>query len=223
MRRERETPRTPKAPVINEVVRREIRGMFGEQYRMLEKLMHGPGELTFIEAREHPQTQELQFKHGLRIAAIAERSGWPGPTMVGYEATGCLGLILENARQFPELQERLLPFMEQALFAGELEPDLYATYLDDVMLRTGVGQVYGTSMTRGDDGRYSLQLPVADIAHLDQRRAEIMLPPVSAELAALNSPEYEAHLELANTRSPWKQADAPARSPRKGARTRSKG
>lgn len=211
----------PALPLINELVRREIRGMFGEQYRLLGALMHGPQELTFLEAMDHSRTKELQFKHALRVAAIMERSGWPGPIEVGFEAAGCLSMVLDHARQFPEIQQRILPIMERAFYRGEVEPGLYATYVDDVMLRAGAGQIYGTSIVQRPDGLYALELPVADIAHLDQRRAEILLPPIAEQLAEYNSAEHLAHVALANQRSPWKKRRAAGHGSRKGSGSKS--
>lgn len=65
-------------------------------------------------------------------------------------------------------------------------PQVYAIYLDGLLMALGRAQRYGTQLQEVSPGWWGLAAPVEDIRQLDQRREEIGLEPVFLYLLEAN-------------------------------------
>ena len=75
----------------------------------------------------------------------------------------------------------MLPLVEKAYRSGGLSGQSYALLLDRVLVREGKPQVYGTQAKRFEEwkGQEPALEPIEDEANVDERRAEVGLPPIS--------------------------------------------
>lgn len=117
-----------------------------------------------------------------RVVEVVDAYGWPTPALVGADGVNAAFLIVQHADL--AIQERMLPLVEAAYEAGDLPGQSYALLLDRVLVGRGEPQVYGTQtapVNEWADGEPQI-LPTVDDATLDERRAEVGLPPVAVYL-----------------------------------------
>src|SRR4030095_16431980 len=107
----------------------------------------------------------------------------------------------------------MLPAIEQAHARGDLKGEAVAMLVDRVQVHEGSPQTYGTQISL-HDGRWVLD-PIADSAHVDERRARMGVPPPAEDLALVDSGLYE-HQE----RPPREGGGAMAYASRHGSRLR---
>lgn len=128
---------------------------------------------------------EANAGHADRLGRHVEADGWPGLRRVGPDGTDAAWMLAEHADAANERRRGWLGPLREAVERGEADPRHLATLADRVAAVAGEPQPYGTIVLLADDGEVEFPLPVADPAQLDRRRAEIGLPPVAAEAAAL--------------------------------------
>jgi hypothetical protein len=87
----------------------------------------------------------------------------------------------------PAFQEKVLPLVEAAYRRGDLAGQDYALLLDRVQVDQGKPQVYGTQAKAPSEwtGGEPVLQPIEDEAHVDERRAEVGLPPLAEYLKLL--------------------------------------
>ena len=110
------------------------------------------------------------------LRAIMDRYGWPGRGLVGADGASAAWLV---AQHVAGLQHEVLRLM-RALPPGEVSPTDMALLEDRVLVSDGKPQRYGTQLTWAKE--FS---PIEDIAHLDERRAAVGLPPLSVYLCMM--------------------------------------
>jgi hypothetical protein len=110
------------------------------------------------------------------LRAIIDRHGWPGRSLVGADGASAAWLI---AQHVGGLQHEVLRLM-QAQPPGEVSPTDLAMLEDRVLVSDGRPQRYATQLTWANEFN-----PIEDIAHLDARRAEAGLPPLSVYLCMM--------------------------------------
>lgn len=126
--------------------------------------------------------REVTTRNADRLAAILDRYGWPGRTLVGAEAARRAWLVAVHADRQLDVQRRALRLMASAVTAGEAEPAQLATLRDRVLVNEGHRQVYGTQIADVVDGE-PVPWPTEDPQRLDARRAEVGLEPVAVHRA----------------------------------------
>jgi hypothetical protein len=119
------------------------------------------------------------------LKAVVERRGWPGRSMVGAEASEGAFLIVQHAVQDSAFQARALALMQAGVDRGEVSGSDVAMLADRVAVHRGQPQRYGTQ-AKLVDGRLVLD-PIADSAHVDQRRAALGMPPLREYVRLLDS------------------------------------
>lgn len=124
------------------------------------------------------------------LKAVVARRGWPGRSMVGVEASNAAFLIVQHAVHDSAFQTRALSLMERGVATGEVRGADVAMLADRVAVHRGQPQRYGTQ-ARLLDGRLVLD-PIADSAHVDERRAALGMPPLAVYVRVLDS-MYTAH------------------------------
>jgi hypothetical protein len=124
------------------------------------------------------------------LKAVVARRGWPGRSMVGVEASNAAFLIVQHAVHDSAFQARALSLMERGVATGDVRGADVAMLADRVAVHRGQAQRYGTQ-ARLLDGRLVLD-PIADSAHVDERRAALGMPPLAEYVRVLDS-MYTAH------------------------------
>jgi VWFA-related protein len=103
-----------------------------------------------------------------KICTLLKTRGWISNSLAGEQGTsGFLFLLKNNTSN--ELQRALLPLVAKAAEKGELKRDvLLASYIDNVRVRAGFKQWFGTQSVERDGFLYLL--PIENEAKVDERR-----------------------------------------------------
>lgn len=110
------------------------------------------------------------------LGPVLDRYGWPGHRMVGEEAANAAWLLAQHADASPVLQRRALELLTSAAASGDATSRQLAYLMDRCQVNQGLPQTYGTQYVTGPDGQLAPH-PIADIAHLDERRARAGMEP----------------------------------------------
>ena len=119
------------------------------------------------------------------LGAVVGRHGWPGRSLVGAEAANAAFLIVQHAVHDTAFQARALALMERGVASGEVPGADVAMLADRLAVRRGRPQRYGTQ-AKLVEGRVVLD-PIADSAHVDERRAALGMPPLKEYVRVLDS------------------------------------
>ncbi len=156
-----------------------------DQYRQVENLAEIDRQLT------------------AELKQIFYAKGWPTIHLVGIDASNAALLILTHSPDHA-FQHELLPQLESLSDSGKIDGSALATVVDKELVASGQLQRYGTQF-KFLNGQMAM-FAVEDPAHLDDRRAQIMLMPMDAYRSLL-AEIY--HLSVSS------QIVNPATSPRK--------
>ncbi len=126
-----------------------------------------------MEPEKLARMQAVDGEHTARMKAIIVEHGWPGRSLVGEDGAHAAWLLVQHAE--PTFMAQCLPLMEHAVSRKEASAKDYAYLVDRVRMNQGKPQIYGTQFTSGADGKLALY-PIADAAHVDERRRAIGLP-----------------------------------------------
>lgn len=118
-----------------------------------------------------PQSAEWAREH-LRVF------GWPRDERRAVR----LAIVIKHAGD-AGLALQALPHIE----ALRHRPQVYAIFVDGLLMASGRAQRYGTQLEETAPGWWGLAPPVEDAGQLDQRRAEIGLEPVFLYLLEANA------------------------------------
>ncbi len=117
------------------------------------------------------------------LMAIVRRYGWPTRDLVGVQAASAAFLV---AQHNPQIQPEALRRMA-ALPPGQVSPSDLAMLRDRVLVRQGNPQIFGTQLKEPSPGQALQFAPILDLPHLDARRAEVGLPPLSTYMCMMRS------------------------------------
>lgn len=131
------------------------------------------GEL--FKARYHPLMQQCHEENALLLEQFLEKYGWPLPSEYG-QAHETAWMIAIHAISRPDLLKRVLKIFED----NNIKDGCYARLYDRIELYQGRKQKYGTQFFTSKYGWYVRDL--ADPTHVDERRKEVNLPPLSVAL-----------------------------------------
>ncbi|GIJ45543.1 hypothetical protein Val02_24290 [Virgisporangium aliadipatigenens] len=118
-----------------------------------------------------------------RLAEIMDEHGWPTVALVGAEGARRAWLIAQHADRQLDVQRRAVRLMERAVADGQADAAQLAFLRDRMLTNEGRPQVYGTQIAGVEDGR-PVPWPVEEPERMDQRRAEVGIPPFAAYTAA---------------------------------------
>ena len=130
---------------------------------------------------------EGDFERTERLKEILAEHGWPTYDLVGEDGEDAAWAIAQHSDQDPAFQAEALDLLRVAVEAGQASPGNLAYLTDRVAVGAGEPQTYGTQVGCGPDGP-APATPIADEGAVDQRRAEVGLPPLAdyyAEMAAI--------------------------------------
>lgn len=123
------------------------------------------------------------------LRALVERDGWPTRARVGKEGLNAAFLLVQHADEDTAFQAWVLPHVERAFRAGEMEGQAFALLTDRLASARGTPQEFGTQ-TDFRGGRIIVQ-PIRDSANVDVRRAAVGLPPMAEYLRVLDSVYFQ--------------------------------
>jgi hypothetical protein len=153
----------------------------GRLVRMRDEDQAARGVIYGSDASKTPPESMAQLrvsdaKRTDELKQIVAEKGWPTIALVGIDASNGAMLVLTHTPDHAWL-EQLLPQLQQLADAGKIDASPFAMAVDKQLVAEGKLQRYGSQfMYIG--GKISMYA-VEDPAHLDDRRAEALLPPIS--------------------------------------------
>lgn len=120
----------------------------------------------------------------LKVTAILDKYGWPGPEEVGVSGNRALFLVIQHADL--DIQLKYLPMARGAVEAGKLKAGSLALLEDRIAVRQGRDQVYGSQIGCDMISNTYYLMPVTDPDNLDKRRAAMNLPLIQTYLRGFN-------------------------------------
>jgi hypothetical protein len=115
------------------------------------------------------------------LKGIVNEIGWPAYSDVGKDGGEAAWLLVQHADADPKFQRQCLDLMAE-LPKDEISQSNFAYLTDRVLLAEDQKQVYGTQFV-AQDGKW-VPAPLEAAESVDERRAEVGLPPL-AEYAAM--------------------------------------
>lgn len=100
-----------------------------------------------------------------RLKQIIRQYGWPGFDLAGTDGEGTAWGIVQHSDNDRAFQKRCLPLLQAAVKRGQATPANAAYLTDRILWGERKPQVYGTQRNT----------PIADAAHVDERRASVGL------------------------------------------------
>lgn len=111
--------------------------------------------------------------------------GWPSPAAIDSDGVTAVFLMVQHADRDTAFQAAMLPLVQAAYRAGDLDGQSVALLTDRVAKARGRPQIYGTQTTF--QGREPVFDPIEDSAGVDGRRAGLGLPPLAVYKQKLDS------------------------------------
>jgi hypothetical protein len=111
------------------------------------------------------------------VEHILGKYGWLGPDEVGGKASMAIFLVIQHSDSLTQVT--YLPMMREAAQKGKARPEDLALLEDRVLCEQGKGQIYGSQVRSGKDGKYTF-FPIADEANVNKRRAAVGLEPLES-------------------------------------------
>lgn len=123
------------------------------------------------------QMQRADARNLPRVTAIIDKYGWPGNSLVGRSGSLAAFLVIQHSDL--ATMQKYLPQMRQAAAKGELAKQNLALVEDRVLTFQDKPQIYGSQLhTNRATGKTEF-FPIADEAHVDERRATMGLEPLA--------------------------------------------
>ena len=161
---------------MDSILARELVTMATDDLRLREEL----GRDGSLFEGYNPQMRALHERNADRLAEIIDSRGWPGLAVAGREGADAAWLIAPHAISRPGLMRRVLEILRNEA-DGSVRPSQLAMLEDRIRVFEGRAQRYGTQFDWDERGELS-PLPVEDAANVDERRAQVGLPPLAAAL-----------------------------------------
>jgi hypothetical protein len=115
------------------------------------------------------------------LAAVVDRYGWPGRSVVGKDAAHAAWLLIQHDSQDIAFQKNCLSLMLKAR-KGEVASVDIAYLMDRIRVNEGKKQRYGTQLEFQDNGSRVVLKPVENPERLDDLRREVGLQPIAEYL-----------------------------------------
>jgi hypothetical protein len=134
----------------------------------------------------HPEMEAVHLENAALLERVFDAVGWPGRQALGDDGAAAAFLILQHAISRPDLQRRGLDLMLEAIPRGDANA-IDAAYLSDrIAVFEGREQTFGTQFDWDAAGQLS-PAPVRDVASVDERRADLGLPPLADSIAEMRA------------------------------------
>ena len=130
----------------------------------------------------HLEMQAVHEENAGGLDDVIAAWGWPTSELVGDEGAEAAWLIAQHAIGLPPFQRKCLRLLKVAVAAGKAPAWQMAMMPDRIRTFEGRPQVFGTSFDWDEDGEISPR-PIEDPDGVDQRRAQVGLPPLAEAVA----------------------------------------
>src|SRR5262245_30015311 len=173
-------PERPSPRVLAEA-RRELE----ERGRADQAVREGFGVGGQLDTTQLRKMMQIDSSNTAWLKAYVARWGFPTSAQVGQEAVDAAFYVVQHAVQDTAFMRAMLPAIEEAHSRGDLKGESVAMLVDRVQVHQGQPQTYGTQISL-HDGHWVLD-PIADSAHVDERRRRMGLPPLAVYLRMADS------------------------------------
>ncbi|WP_430391736.1 DUF6624 domain-containing protein [Dyella sp. 20L07] len=183
-----EPPRLSMEPhlPIQPALRQELRDMFkADQKTRLAFIKSGMKDGS----PEQKAVMDVDAANIKRIKAIVDQYGFPTADMVGRNGVSAMFFLAEHAETDTAFMNRVLKLTHPLVENGQLGHQAYALMVDRQLVLQGKPQIYG-SQTKIENG-HSVPSPIADPAHLEERRAAMGMG-TEADYLKENDEAYQA-------------------------------
>lgn len=134
----------------------------------------------------HPEMIAVHDENANLLARAFDAIGWPGRHVIDDDGASAAFLVLQHAIGRPDIQRRGLQLMLDAIPRGQAN-SLDAAYLSDrIAVFEGRDQTFATQFDWDAQGQISPS-PTRDPGTLDQRRADVGLPPIAEAIAEMRA------------------------------------
>lgn len=123
------------------------------------------------------QMQRADARNLPRVTAMIDKYGWPGNSLVGRSGSLTAFLVIQHSNL--ATMQKYLPLMRQAAAKGELAKQNLALVEDRVLTFQDKPQLYGSQYHYNETTGQPEFFPIADEAHVDERRASMGLEPLA--------------------------------------------
>jgi hypothetical protein len=157
---------------INKGLRSQLLKMRNEDQDVRKRALALPPDRQGSLASEMQHTDQNLTR---KLEEIVANYGWPTISLVGLEASQAAATILIHSRDHI-FQQALLPMLDQMVEKNEIAGSDIALLKDKLLVAQGQPQEFGSQFTVRA-GKMVMD-PVEDPGHLEQRRAQYLLPPM---------------------------------------------
>ncbi len=183
---------------IDKPLRAQLRAILDEDQKYRRQM----ADVEKKSGRDSPEmralwkiTAQKDAENLAKVTAILDTRGWVGPDLVGNDGSNAIFLVIQHANL--PTQQKYLPVMRAAVKEKKARPSDLAMLEDRVALGEGRRQTYGSQLrSNPKTGKYELS-PLDDPDHVDERRADVGLPPLAEYLKhwalTWNVEEYKKH------------------------------
>ena len=126
--------------------------------------------------------EEVRLEHADRLRTILSRHGWPEAERFGADGQQAAWTILMHSISRPDLMRYGRDLLAESVEAGSSPRHLLTRMEDRILTLEGKAQMYGTILDWDAEGVLRC-LPLRDPDTVDERRAEVGLPPLAEHLA----------------------------------------
>ncbi|MEU5425905.1 DUF6624 domain-containing protein [Streptomyces olivoreticuli] len=172
-------PRPSRSDIARELIDRAGRSA-GQPWRIPV-----PGDTSPLSAQDHVDQANTAY-----VRRVVDEHGWPGKGLVGEDGAQAAARLALRVTDH-ELQGQLLSLLGQAVRLGEASLGQWAHLYDRCCVRDGKHpQQYGTQYRVGPGGDIEAYR-VQDPPTLDERRAEVGLPPYAVSAQSVRRRYHE--------------------------------
>ena len=157
----------------NPQLKQELLKMVDEDQSIRKGVMSSPEEQRPALTKE---MEAVDSRLTTRLKEIVAQNGWPTIALVGAKASQAAATMLIHSPDH-DWQTALLPELKALVAKDKIIGSDLALLADKISISRGELQVFGTQFERVE-GKM-VMLPVKDPEHLDERRCQYLLPPIS--------------------------------------------
>jgi len=131
-------------------------------------------------AAEFTKMQKVDRENTAWLKKVIDERGWPGKALVGEDGAHAAWLLVQHADLDLAFQKKCLELLAAAVKKHDASAQDMAYLVDRVRVAEKKPQVYGTQLDQVDGALKPK--PIEDEEHVDERRKEVGLPPLSEYL-----------------------------------------
>lgn len=139
-------------------------------------------KLTTVSKTFEDRLKRQRESNTARLCQIFKEYGWTSKALVGEDAAEVASIIFMDTPSL-EFQKQLTPIIQAAFEAGEISKSNYAKIVDQLRVRAGRKQVFGTLVGISRD--LLVLYPIENEAELTKLRSEYELPPLADQIRKL--------------------------------------